>query len=277
MTTLTFAAGSTTHVTVFDVNGAPADLVVIQSDSSAAHFIVADGADIGCAYLDITYSHASPADTWYAGASVDSGNNTGWVFASAGDTIYIPNDYPDIGTALMAADSGDTLVFTASGAYSTHDLTSALHLITVRAATGIVPVLDHTNATTHGLEVTGVGWTFEGVTFRSRDGGGGSALILTGTTGHTLTGLAFEGCARGIVGGTFTLSQSTFRRVSTECIATATAAIIESCLFLYAAGAAVTAALANVRNCTFIGCECAGRLVDADVVTNCTAQACEAT
>ena len=277
MTTLTFPAGSNTVIGAWAVNGTPGDLVTVTSATAAPHFLVASSGFVYAYYLDLSYSSASPAETWYAIASVDSGNNTGWIFgAPEGDTYYIPEDFPDLPTALLAMSDGDTLVFHTSAAVQTNDITTALNFITLRAGEGYTPALDFTDAAAHGLELTGNGWAIEGVTFRSRDGGGGSALILTSTTGHTLTGLAFEGCATGISGGTFTLSQSTFRRVSTACISTPAAAIVEACLFLYTTGIAVSAALANVRNCTLVGCTSATHVVNAAEVNNNTAQACAA-
>lgn len=80
--TLNMTAGTTTHVTTFDVNGAVGALVTLKSATSATHALVADGAPITCTFLDISYSVASPAATWIATSSIDSGNNTGWSFAS---------------------------------------------------------------------------------------------------------------------------------------------------------------------------------------------------
>ena len=38
------------------------------------------GGTVEVDYLDISYSNATPADTWFATNSINSGNNTGWDF-----------------------------------------------------------------------------------------------------------------------------------------------------------------------------------------------------
>lgn len=281
MTTITFAAGSTTHVTTFDVNGTAGDLVVITSDSAAPHYLIADGGTIVVSYCDISYSEASPADTWYAVASTDSGNNDGWVFNASGfgDTIYIPNDFPDLGTALLNASDGDNIVFTNSAAYSTAALTSSLVGIAISAQDGRRPVIDHTLSSGGAIVVTGAGWSFQGLTFRSTvDGLGGSALNLTGY-GFEITDCVFEGSPSAMAGDwAGTVQSCQFRHIGTYVSQSSLAVYYRACEFLrmdvnrVINGAAATV----VDNCTFIACVATNDIVEALTIRNCTAQGCRA-
>lgn len=81
-----FVAGTTTTVDTFTPLSSAGNVITISSVTSAQHFLVQAntnfaGRFISCDYLNISYSNASPAFNWYAGAnSTDSGNNTGWIF-----------------------------------------------------------------------------------------------------------------------------------------------------------------------------------------------------
>lgn len=77
---LKFEAGTTTHVTLFDVNGTATTQVTLTSSTAAVHYLVADGAALADnTYLTISYSNASPVASWNGGTGcVDGGNNSGW-------------------------------------------------------------------------------------------------------------------------------------------------------------------------------------------------------
>lgn len=78
-----FTAGTTTTFTNKpDFSGASVANITISSITAATHTLVFSGTTpISFDFLTISYSIASPNTVWYAGAnSVDSGNNTGWVF-----------------------------------------------------------------------------------------------------------------------------------------------------------------------------------------------------
>lgn len=195
-------------------------------------------------------------------------------------TRYIPEDYPDLVTALIASASGDTIVLDTSAALPTHDYTCALDNITIEAADGRVPVLDHTGATTAGLTITGDNWTLTGITLRNRvAGSGGSALILNGTTGHNFVACTFEGSVRALNGEasgfTGNVYRCQFRHISVSAINTALAVNVDSCLFLRCRGSSVEIDTGNFVNCTLVGCGGSGTVAYAAVIKNCTAQDCE--
>ena len=78
-----FTAGTTTTVTVWNVNGIAGSLVTISSVTAAVHTLSGAGI-ISSDYLSISYSVASGTGaSWYAGThSTNGGNNTGWVFTA---------------------------------------------------------------------------------------------------------------------------------------------------------------------------------------------------
>lgn len=82
--TITFEASSTQTMTNFRLRGTPGNLITLQSSAPPSQFGLAlsTSRKIGCNYLSLSYSNASPTtDTWYAGGqSVDGGNNSGWIF-----------------------------------------------------------------------------------------------------------------------------------------------------------------------------------------------------
>lgn len=79
-----FTAGTTTTLTTFTATGTIGNVITITSVTTATHTLTkSGGGSISCDYLNISYSIASPATTFYAGVnSTDSGNNTGWVFTN---------------------------------------------------------------------------------------------------------------------------------------------------------------------------------------------------
>ena len=82
--TIKRTAGTT--ITIEDNNGFPSgtvgNLVTIGSITAASHtWAKSGGGQISSDYLSISYSTATPASTWYAGAnSTNGGNNSGWNF-----------------------------------------------------------------------------------------------------------------------------------------------------------------------------------------------------
>lgn len=84
--TLQFTAGTTTTVGGFAVSGNVGNLVTIKSVTTAPHFLVKTGSgNVDVSYASISYSSASPSDTWYSlldNNNIDGGNNTGWIFGS---------------------------------------------------------------------------------------------------------------------------------------------------------------------------------------------------
>lgn len=84
--TVKFTAGTTATITVttFTVSGTAGNLITIGSATAATHTLTkAGGGTISSNYLSISYSAATPATTWYAGAnSTNGGNNTGWIFTA---------------------------------------------------------------------------------------------------------------------------------------------------------------------------------------------------
>jgi len=88
--TIHFTAGTTTTVSAWVVSGTPGNLITITSPTTATHALVKTGGIVSSDYLNLSYSAATPASTWYAGAnSTNSGNNSGWLF-SAGAFDFSP-------------------------------------------------------------------------------------------------------------------------------------------------------------------------------------------
>jgi hypothetical protein len=81
--TILFTAGTTTTVSNWGASGTAGNLVTIGSTTTSAATLTKAGGGIiaGVNYLSISYSTATPANTWYTGAnSTDGGNNSGWLF-----------------------------------------------------------------------------------------------------------------------------------------------------------------------------------------------------
>lgn len=85
-----FEQGKTYTISGWAVTGNASQKTVITSHSggspsTSVHYLSYSGAGYASSgYLDISYSSATPANTWYAGStSTDSGNNTNWIFANA--------------------------------------------------------------------------------------------------------------------------------------------------------------------------------------------------
>lgn len=83
-TTFTFTSGTTTTVTNWNISGTASNLVTIGSTSTSQHTLSKASGTVNATNLNISYSNATGGATWNAGAgSVDSGNNTGWVFQTS--------------------------------------------------------------------------------------------------------------------------------------------------------------------------------------------------
>lgn len=85
-----FTAGTTTTTTTANLNGTLASPIIIKSNTTGVHNLAkAGGGTISGSYLNISSSNATPLSTWYAGTtSVNSGNNTGWIFSDL--STFIP-------------------------------------------------------------------------------------------------------------------------------------------------------------------------------------------
>ena len=81
-----FTANSTTTVNDWSVPGtANANVLLTSSGSTPFNLIKAGGGTINVNYYTISYSSASPSNTWYSlltNNNVDGGNNTGWIFTA---------------------------------------------------------------------------------------------------------------------------------------------------------------------------------------------------
>lgn len=81
--TMTFTAGTTTTVTAWSITGTSGNVVTLGSSTTSAFTLAkAGGGTVSADYLSISYSTATPINTWYAGTnSTDGGNNSGWIFS----------------------------------------------------------------------------------------------------------------------------------------------------------------------------------------------------
>lgn len=194
-------------------------------------------------------------------------------------TRYVPEQYPDLVTALMACVSGDTVIISTSTAMTMLGYTSTLDDITIEAAEGFSPLLDHTLASVGGLEVVGDGWTFTAIRFRSTiPGSGGSALRLTGTD-HRITDCRFEGSPAAIAGNWTGIAERCQYRHITSFVANSTlVAFFHASEFIACeANRLINCPDGTVDHGTFVRCRTDLTMVAADIVTNNTAQLCEVT
>lgn len=87
-----FTAGTTQTISKLTAIGTAANPITIGSITSAQHALewAVNGGYVQCDYLNLSYSAATPANTWYAGKnSTNSGNNTGWIFGNYAKTPQI--------------------------------------------------------------------------------------------------------------------------------------------------------------------------------------------
>ncbi len=80
--TITFTDGTLQTITTPTMTGSVGKVKTLQGSGTAGWSIAkSGGGQVSLDYLSISYSAASPADTWYAGAhSTDGGGNSGWMF-----------------------------------------------------------------------------------------------------------------------------------------------------------------------------------------------------
>jgi hypothetical protein len=204
---------------------------------------------------------------------------------------YVPQQYPDLASALHASASGDEVVLDTSASIPLNGVQSALDNITVRAAPGRRPVLDHTEAywasPMHGLRLGSAdGWTFQGITFRDRRGA--SAAVFCNGDGLLFEDCTFEGssaCLRGNWSGV--VRRCDFRRVQ-QSVATTTSAGVrfEACRFIACEVFELLTLPGDetaVEHCTLVRCTAGdeetidgANLVEAEVVRANTALECRA-
>lgn len=89
--TMLFTAGTTNTFANFTAIGTSGNVITIGSDTLAQHTLVkSGGGTVDVEYCSISYSNASPSDTWYAyltDNNTNGGNNTGWIFS---DVTFSP-------------------------------------------------------------------------------------------------------------------------------------------------------------------------------------------
>ena len=109
--TITFTDGTLQTVTNFS-RSAGTSVITLQGTGVAGWNIAkSGGGQVSVDYMNITNSHASPANTWYAGNnSTDSGGNTGWIFTSPPVTPTVETDTADVAgiTAVLNGEITDT-------------------------------------------------------------------------------------------------------------------------------------------------------------------------
>lgn len=88
--TIIFPASTTTTVSAFGVAGTAGNLVTLNSSTAGTAATLSDASGIiNADYLNIKDITATGGATWNAGAnSIDSGNNTGWIFSSVPGSRY---------------------------------------------------------------------------------------------------------------------------------------------------------------------------------------------
>lgn len=79
-----FEGNSTQTIGNWDANGASQSnlLTITSNNTSQFNLVKSGGGTINANYLDVSYSNASPSNTWYNYLGLDSGNNQGWIFTA---------------------------------------------------------------------------------------------------------------------------------------------------------------------------------------------------
>lgn len=90
--TIQFPATLTQTVSSFTVNGGSGQLISLRSSTNGSQFTLSKSSgSVSRSYLDIKDSIATGGATWEAGVgSVNSGNNTGWIFPSFAGPPFNP-------------------------------------------------------------------------------------------------------------------------------------------------------------------------------------------
>lgn len=203
-------------------------------------------------------------------------------------TRLVPDDYPDLATALLASEQGDTVVLNTSGIVPlvTLDL-SALDGIAIFAGEGRSPVLDHSGLSEDAVGLTiGAGWTLDGLRFRDRNNRS-TALECNATL--TISNCEFEGCRQAIAGDwSGTVARSSFRHTSGVANTAGVNARIEACALTYCVGVDgailvnLTDVTSSAESLTLIRCMTGDEttnvglgIVSAGIVRGVTAQGCK--
>lgn len=88
--TILFYSGVTISATNFTLGGADYDKILTLTRSSTGTFSLSKSSGTVYAnYLNLSYCNATGGATWYAVASTDSGNNTGWIFTAQGSMTLL--------------------------------------------------------------------------------------------------------------------------------------------------------------------------------------------
>ena len=156
-----FAAGTTTTVTNFNINGAIGALVNIRSTVSGTRAILSKSTGtVNTNYLNIQDSEATGGATWnayFSNGNIDSGNNLGWDFqaafvsgvAAVGQVGTVIVDVPNVVNAVGIAATGEVGIATVL-------VPGVVVSVSGVAATGFVGALIIPNNT---ISVTGVSAT----------------------------------------------------------------------------------------------------------------------
>lgn len=155
-----FAANSNNTISTWSVSGTdPGNVIILNTNSPTWRYglIKAGGGTVNAAYLDINYSNATPTTTWYAGASVDGGTNTGWTFItySISPNVASVNEGSSVSWNITTTNFGSgTLYYTNSGTAGSGDFTDALNSgsITITNNSGTLTKTLVDDLTTEGSE-----------------------------------------------------------------------------------------------------------------------------
>ena len=80
-----------TNGTIIDIDHIE---IVVYYGGDARHYLSKSSGIVNCDYLDLSNSNAVGGATWYSGShSVDSGENTGWIFTKLNDSYVKANLY----------------------------------------------------------------------------------------------------------------------------------------------------------------------------------------
>ena len=87
---LKFTAGTTNTAANWALSGSFTEILTITSVTSATHTLAkSGGGTVEASYCTISYSIASPAATFTALDSTNSGNNTNWSFSTTGKPLFV--------------------------------------------------------------------------------------------------------------------------------------------------------------------------------------------
>lgn len=85
-----FPASTTQTITNWGLNGTALNRISLRSTALGTQFVLSKATGtVSARYLDIQDSAATGGALWEASNSIDSGNNTGWVFVSGGANFFL--------------------------------------------------------------------------------------------------------------------------------------------------------------------------------------------